>query len=146
MKTLRELLLERHQSAQPKLDAIRAKLLAAAQEESARSPEASAGRPNHPLARFALLLWQELVFPCRRVWSGVAAAWVFIVALNLFTSEPAQVAQAHPIYSAAEVVAQYQAQQRLWDELLNSGTSSSPESSPALPPPRSERTNSTAMG
>ncbi len=146
MKTLRELLLERHQSAQPKLDAIRAKLLAAAQEESARCPDTSAGRPGHPLARFALLLWQELIFPCRRVWAGVTAAWVFIVALNFFTSEPAQVAQVRPAYSAAEVVAHYQAQQRLWDELLNSSAPSSPEPSPAIPPPRSERTNSTAMG
>ena len=33
------------------------------------------------------MLWQELVLPSRRVWAGLACAWVVIAVLNLASSE-----------------------------------------------------------
>jgi hypothetical protein len=36
------------------------------------------------------MLWQELILPSRRIWAGLACAWVVIAVLNLASSEPAE--------------------------------------------------------
>ncbi|NQU09944.1 hypothetical protein HQ590_04070 [bacterium] len=79
MKTIREILLARHEAVVPKLDRIRADVLSA---ESAR------GDAPHPLFGLALTLWRELVWPSRRVWAGLACAWLLILGLNAASSVP----------------------------------------------------------
>jgi hypothetical protein len=98
MKTLREHLLEQSREAAPEreLAAMRARVLASVE---------SGGRPNSPTQPFALecfrVFWRELVWPCRGLWSGLAAAWVVVLALN-HTNDPAS---AEPSLAASEIAA-----------------------------------------
>jgi len=83
MKTPREILLKRHRSAEPKLDRMWTEKL---------SPELRPERARHHENVFLAAgwtLWRELIWPSRRIWAGLACAWVMIVALNLASIEPA---------------------------------------------------------
>jgi hypothetical protein len=94
MKTPREILLDRHRPAGPKLDAVRETALAAAfpgAERDAKQPV----EIRAPFAiRVAHVLWRELFLPCRRIWAGLAAVWLVILILNMPDGEKhAQLAQ-----------------------------------------------------
>ena len=43
-------------------------------------------------------LWRELVWPCRRVWAGVACAWLLIIGLTMasFERTPRVASKAEP--------------------------------------------------
>jgi hypothetical protein len=73
MKTPREILLERHRTAVPQLDAIRREIV-----------DATFRRRN-----LVATLWGELILPSRRVWSGLAAAWLLILVVNFAERDPA---------------------------------------------------------
>jgi hypothetical protein len=98
MKTPREILLEQHRAATLKLDAIRHEIM-----------EAKFRRRN-----FTATLWQELIFPSRRIWSGLAAVWIALVAFNLAQREsiPAGRVVSAPVQMSARE------QQRLMNELF----------------------------
>ena len=83
MKTPREILLKRHQSVEPKLDRMWAENLTTELHSSA-----TPARENVFLTA-VLTLWRELFLPSRRIWAGLACAWVLIAVLNLASSEPA---------------------------------------------------------
>lgn len=75
MKTPREILFGKHKSAEQKLDAIRARVVA------------GCIRPEpQPTASIVAALWQELFLPYRRIWAGLAVVWVGIIVLHV--SEP----------------------------------------------------------
>jgi hypothetical protein len=134
MKTPRELILERHQSAEAKLKAIRAGDLAA----SARSAAAASGErwPTFSLAAVAQRFWAETLWPWRRVWAGVAAGWLVVLALNLAGSETSTTVSARPARFNPEVQAVLQQQEELLAQLL--GLETSPHASRArIPGPRS---------
>jgi hypothetical protein len=87
MKTPRKVLLNRHCSAGPKLDAVRETALAAAfpgtEQNAIQSAEIRA-----PFAiRLAQVLWRELFLPCRGIWAGLAAVWMVILVLNMPAGE-----------------------------------------------------------
>jgi hypothetical protein len=96
MKTPREILLNRHRSAGPKLDAVRETALAASFPGAKRN----ANRSSEVRAPFAIrvvqILWRELFLPCRGIWAGLAAVWMVILVLNLpaggKNSQPARAA------------------------------------------------------
>ncbi len=77
MKTPRQILLERHLSATAQLNAIRREVLATELGQG----RVSAGEPR----RLVILqqLWRELVWPCRRAWGALAAAWAVLLILQL---------------------------------------------------------------
>jgi len=77
MKTVRELLLNRHRSIQPKLDALRAKTTSELRV-GASDMEIAHAKPG-----LRLRIWQELILPARRLWVGVAAAWCVIAFLHV---------------------------------------------------------------
>ena len=77
-KTPRDLLLSHHAAATPQLDQLRRKTL-----DDARPVPASQ-------------LLHALFFPQRRLWLGLAAAWLVILALN-FSQRPAP----HPNHAKA---------------------------------------------
>jgi hypothetical protein len=79
MKTPREILFKRHRSAEPKLDRMWAEGLSA----KLRSP----ARENLFLTA-VWTLWRELILPNRKIWAGLACAWVAIIVLNTANSEP----------------------------------------------------------
>src|SRR5579859_1734743 len=92
MKTPREILLKRHRSVEPRLDRMWDGSLAptvAAVYDSRESHGREVGARRAPLQFIAWKLWRELVLPSRRIWAGLACAWVVIAVLNLASSEPA---------------------------------------------------------
>jgi hypothetical protein len=82
MKTPREILLSRHQSADAKLDRMwRATLRRGLRDVT----EATERVPPNGVVR---MLWRELILPCRRIWAGLACVWVVIAVVNLAASDP----------------------------------------------------------
>ena len=71
MKTPREILLERHQAAAPKLDAIRREVVEVAADVNRRKQSVRELTFAATLASAIRLSFLELVWPCRRIW----AAW-----------------------------------------------------------------------
>lgn len=144
MKTPREILLARHQAAGPKLDHIRHETVQVAADVNRRIPSAPLIR-ELTFAATALraleIPFRELIWPCRRTWAGLAAAWMALAVFNLAQSEPTHPALAKSTTSPAELRMAFAEQQRLLTELIGP----SPQASPAAPlarpnpQPRSER-------
>ena len=116
MKTPRELILERHQSAEAKLKAIRAEDLAACTR--------SAGQVTRErLFAFDLMsavrrIWQETFWPWRRAWIGMAAIWVFILGFSLGARETPLTASTNLPRPDAVALALLQEQKQLLTQLL----------------------------
>jgi len=146
MRTPREILLERHQAANAKLDEARHKALAQLKNEGFGMPAAIPPGTNVSKAvsppRFAAavqILWRELVLPRPHAWAGVAAIWIVILALKLSTHDGPPVAVKKTLLSP-QVVAELKQQNAFFAELA--GLPQLPEASPpnAVPPrPRSAR-------
>jgi hypothetical protein len=134
MKTPREVILERHQSAEAKLKAIRVEDLAAC----ARSAVEASGERQATLSLSAIAgrLWQEMFSPWRRVWAGVAVTWVVILGLGLATGDMPRAASTGPRSANPEVLAVLQQQEQLLSQLL--GREAPQRGSPSRTPgPRS---------
>jgi len=137
MKTPRELILERHQSAEPKLEAIRGEDLAACVRATATQP----GRPPEPFSRLTFVvmkLWQESIRPWRRIWAGMAAIWLVLLALNLATRETPKMAGRKTPPPDPELLAALREQERLMRQWFEPAKPP-PASPPKIPGPRSER-------
>jgi hypothetical protein len=130
MKTPREILLGRHQTAKPVLDSIRRQVLA---KELHRSESTRDGLEFGWLQ----LAWQQLVLPCRTAWAGLAAAWVVVLLLRLAAGEPAQLTQSPAAKPTGATRAQLNQQWLLRAELLGIATVR-PEPPAAGPGPQSE--------
>src|SRR5881296_3639571 len=81
MKTPREVLLNQHRHVEPKLERMWSPVAAVCDRRNRNT----VGAHRAPLQ----LLWRELILPCRRIWAGLACAWVLIIALHLASPEPA---------------------------------------------------------
>jgi hypothetical protein len=134
MKTPREIIIERHQSADSKLKAIRAHDLAAYARASDDASRQS--RPAFSLAAAARGLWLEAVWPWRRVWIGVAAAWLVILALDMPGRDAPATSAAAPPRPNPEVIAVLQQQEQLLTQLLGTEAPTT-VSKPRNPGPRS---------
>jgi hypothetical protein len=139
MKTPRNILLARHQAAAPKLDALRCVVMAKLNNQETKKPSVPAslvasllGGPNK--------LWQELVWPARRIWAGLAAVWIGIFAVNFSQRDPAPVMAAKS--SSPQMMLTFRQQERLLAELTGPGEPSvaePPKNKTTAPRPRSER-------
>jgi hypothetical protein len=112
MKTPREILLNRHQSAESRLDLIRRNVVADLQRQETENRETT------KFAAVALKFWRELLWPCPRAWAGLAAVWLTILAMNLATRDatPRHFArQSPPSPQMRELLRQ---QQQLFAELV----------------------------
>jgi hypothetical protein len=137
MKTPREILFERHQAAEPKLDAIRRTAVATLGDPgSAKAGDSSAVTDGGGS-------WREFLLSLRWHLAGMSAVWLVIVLLNLNVGHSVSLASAVPagkIPSAQIILASLRENRR---ELLE--TIQSSESREARPPklfpvqPRSER-------
>ena len=122
MKTPREILLQQHQAVAPKLDAIRAGVVAGLARPPARET----------------ISWRDWLWPCPRAWTGLAAAWLVILGLNLATGKsPAQMGDAIAPYSN-EAFLELRQQQAMLAKLIS--PPAAVESEPPQPahPRRSE--------
>lgn len=137
MKTPRDLLLERHQSAEAKLETIRAEDLARHARASASQPSRQL-KPSLSLASAARQFWQEALWPWRRVWLGLAFVWLVLLGLNLATDEGPKMASRKTLPPDPELLAALREQRRLMLE-LSEPTAPSPASVPRIPGPRSEQ-------
>ena len=141
MKTPREILFERHRSAEPRLDSIRQKALA--KLAAARAVDASAPGPARgPWLQTVLKkVWLELIWPSRHAWAGMALLWLALLVANLQMKAASPILAANRTARARDVAQAVQEQRRVLTELLQ------PISAPALPAqpgrpnprPRSER-------
>ncbi len=133
MKTPREVLLNRHRAIEPKLDEIRRSVCA--------SGRRAAPRPSvwAPLFALPALLWRELIFPSRRMWAALSAAWMVLIVLNVAQRDKSTL----PVGAPAPVMLSFQEQQRIMRELFADRTTSV-EAEPAhrmVPRPRTEVMN-----
>lgn len=115
MKTPRDLLFARHQATHPKLDAIRREVVAELNNEATKTPSL--------LSRFAPLrlccsnkLWLELVWPCRRIWTGLAAIWVLLFIFNFSQRDVSQPVMAKS--TSAAMTMTFRDQQNMLNELF----------------------------
>ncbi|MHB8523589.1 MAG: hypothetical protein ACYDH9_22925 [Limisphaerales bacterium] len=141
MKTLRELLLERHRDAESDLDAIRRDVVMnclGTPSPAASAPETGAGWSP---ARVIEVLWGELVWPCRRAWIGLAAAWLMILFLNHPAADGPPVARVKPEAPSAAMITLLREQRELARELTS--LSAEPEAPAPAPQPHSELQSST---
>ena len=113
MNTPRDLLLKRHQAAVPRLDAIRRSVVAGLNRPDPQTQSGSALIASWFLGG-AGNLWRELVWPCRRTWTVLAAVWMLLVLVNISQREGSP----GPIAHAAGPGLSLQAQQRWMNELL----------------------------
>ena len=121
-------MLNRHQAVAPKLDAIRREVVNA----ELRVDEVS-------LLHWPVVLWRELVWPCRHVWAGLSAVWLVILIVNVSMrdNEQSALAKSSP---TPELIMTFQQQERLMAELIEPReirAAAPPKKS--NPQPRSER-------
>lgn len=116
MKTPRDILLNRHRAAAPKLDAIRHAVVGELSHQKTKEQ----GFPASLAA--ALLggsnkLWLELVWPSRRIWTGLAAVWVLLAIVNISQRDGSQVHLAKSSSPAAMTMT-FRDQQKMLNELF----------------------------
>jgi hypothetical protein len=81
MKTPKEILLETHQALTPRLDRLRESVLAG-ELGGASSVSAMGQKRKNIFAAIPLKLWNELIWPSRRAWAGLAAVWVALAVVH----------------------------------------------------------------
>ena len=102
-------------------------------------------RPSS-LASRRVLWWRELFWPCPQVWAGLAAAWIFIVLMNVGSVETTSLAVATTPPPSKEVLLALREQRR---ELERAIASDEPAAEPPkrfVPRPRSEGNPRVAAG
>jgi hypothetical protein len=141
MKTPREILLARHQAVETKLDRIRRDAVLVAADVNRRSAPLRGHTFAGAIIQALVLLYRELIRPCRRTWAGLTAVWTALAVFNMAQTEPARPAIAKSITSPAEMRMAFAEQQRLLTELIGPVPQPSPAESPRRPKgqPRSER-------
>ena len=92
MKHPRDVILDRHRRAEPRLNAVRSAVLSLSQTQHAKPDTPIVENRCFVLAQVAAAFWRELILPCRRIWIGLAAIWVFLAVVN-FQLQPPQQAQ-----------------------------------------------------
>lgn len=119
MKTPREILFERHRQAEPKLDAVRRKALAAL-------PTAGSVNKAHFNIRAAFhrapdvlrKSWLELIWPSRRAWAGFAILWLAMLVANLEMKATSTTVPAGQSARTPALARAFEEQQRLLSELF----------------------------
>ena len=117
MKTPREILFQRHQSAAPKLDAIRREVVNVAADVNRRKQTVRELTFPATLANAIRLSFLELVWPCRRIWTGLATAWVLIFIVNFSQRDNVSSVTGKTV-RPGEMIMSLQAQQRWMNELF----------------------------
>jgi len=145
MKTPREILLGRHRSIGPRLDAIRHEVMNAAADVHRRNQPVRILTVAAVLTNTIKLLFRELVWPCRRIWTGLAAVWILIFTVNFSMRDPLPaIARKSP--PASDMIVVWRQQQQLMAELngLPAPVSEAERQKTFLPKPRTERTETLA--
>lgn len=133
MKTPREILFHRHDTADAKLDALRRDVVAQL------PPMPTARRGPFPLF-IGLTVWRELILPARKLWAGLAAAWAFLLVANTQISVTPSSTVSSQTNAPTELWQKYQEEKQLLVELTGAAQAKGvPTAIPFAPRPRSER-------
>jgi hypothetical protein len=142
MNTLREVLLEKHQAVEPKLDAIRehvtAGLAAGTADAPARAKEME--RSWQPEASAFQVGWRRVLWSLRWHLAGLSAVWLVALLLNLeHTPDSMQGVTRRDAPSPRQLLAALRENQRQLRELIAAPASEpDPETPKITPSPRSE--------
>ena len=138
MKTPREILLARHQAKTPKLDAIRRSVVIELNNQETKEQSFPAVFVTSLLG-CSNKLWLELVWPCRRIWTGLAAVWVLLFIVNFSQHSGSQTiaAKSSP---TMEMMTSFRDQEKMLNELLADRSLPAEAERPRiyLPKPRTE--------
>jgi len=146
MKTPREILLEHHQAAAPKLDAIRQSVVSEELNNKATKTQSSVSSFVPSLLCCSNNVWLELIWPSRRIWAGLAAVWVLIFVFNFSQRDPAELMARKSPPPSPEMILTFRQQERLLAELIGPNETQAAEPpKPFLPRPRSEERIETLM-
>jgi hypothetical protein len=138
MKTPREILLERHRQAEPRLDEVRRKALAVVAPPSTAGTSKTIRDPNGPILAALKKAWMELIWPSRRAWAGLAGLWLVVGVANLEIKNSVQGGPATRASQVRELAQGLKEQRRLLSELLQSPKTASTEPQRVTPRRRSE--------
>ena len=116
MKTPRDILLARHQATAPKLDAIRREVVAGLNHQDVKAESWAAILVSWCLDG-SNKLWLELVWPSRRIWTGLAAVWILIFIVNFSQRDGSQTRMAKSTPTPGMMMT-FRDQQKLLNELL----------------------------
>jgi hypothetical protein len=141
MKTPREILLEQHRSATPKLDAIRREVFSAGFVREGQRVTVPKFRVTD-MATLPLLVWRELILPCRRTWTALAAVWFALFIFNISQRDKSELAARKMPPPSPEVIMAWRQQEQFLAELIGSaGTGDAERRKIYLPKPRTENLN-----
>ena len=140
MKTPREILFQRHQSAAPKLDAIRREVVKVAADVNRRKQPVRELTFAATLANAIRLSFRELIWPCRRTWTALAAVWVLIFIFNVSQRDKSELAARKLPPPSPEMIMALRQQEKLLAELIgpNRKRATPSRRKPFLPKPRTE--------
>ena len=116
MKTPRDILFARHHAAAPKLDAIRREIVNVAADVNRRRQPIREFTFAATFAKAVAIPFQELIWPCRRIWTGLAAVWILIFIVNVSQRDGSQTMMAKS--ASPEMMMTFRYQQKWLDELL----------------------------
>jgi len=144
MKTPREILFAHHQNAAPKLDAMRCEVVAGLNHQDTKARSGAVNLVSWCLGG-SNKLWLELIWPCRRIWAGLAAIWILIFTVNLSQRDPSEMmAQKTP--PSPEMILTFRQQEMLLAELTGQNEPQTAEHPKTFSPrPSSERSIETLM-
>jgi len=113
------------------------KVQEAANTKSTRQPE-----PQN----FLFNCWLELIWPCRRIWTALAAVWIVLFIFNLSQRDPSELMARKTPPPSPEMILAFRQQQQLLAELIGPNETRAAEPpKPLLPQPRSEGRVETLM-
>ena len=139
MKTPQEILFAQYRSAEPKLDTIRREVVAGLNHQDTKAQSLPANLVSWFLGG-SNKLWLELIWPCRRIWTGLAAIWILIFIVNFSQRDPSELMARKISPPSPEMVAAFRQQQRLLAELIGPDETQAAEPPKRyLPQPSSER-------
>ena len=122
MKTLREVIFERHQAAAPKLDAIREKVVAGLAADTSAEAAARSKRMVADWQRAGSTSpvgWRQFLWSLRWHLAGVSAAWVVAMLLSIDPAPAsAQRVAQHDTPSPQQLLAALRENQRQLRELI----------------------------
>ncbi len=137
MKTPREILFGRHQDTMPKLDTIRRSVVLELNRKDAKAQSWAAHLTSLGL-NCSNKLWLELIWPCRRIWTGYAVVWLLLFISNFSQRDSSQTVDTN---SAPLVMMRLHEQQKLLNELFATRSLPAEAERPKifLPKPRTEK-------
>ncbi|NOS72589.1 MAG: hypothetical protein HOP33_22045 [Verrucomicrobia bacterium] len=118
--------------------AWRNNILSDAQSASQTPPTAVPTAPSRN--GIVIILWRELVWPCRRTWAGLAATWLVLTVFNFMHADHTEVVARNTPPPSPEVLMVLKQQYLLLAELTERNQLRAADRPKTVPPrPRSQR-------